>query len=201
MQRNTFARRQHILQRTLHEIGNSNLPLAAVRRPERADAVERGGQRDHRSRRQRHADVAADGRRVPDLEGSEKGAAALLDQRAPRSSRPVWRRRRAARWCRWRRSPARSHRRSAPASRTSPRSISRVSLACGSENSQVPPPRKASPSRQPGSSPRPCGRATSVMVFRSMCGAGANCAGPGFARAGTRAGMIEGETLETFDER
>ena len=40
----------------------------AVARPERVDAFERGGQRDHRAGRQRHADVAADGRRVPDLE-------------------------------------------------------------------------------------------------------------------------------------
>jgi hypothetical protein len=47
-------------------------------------------------------------------------------------------------------------------------SISRVSRSCGSENSQVPPPSQASPSRQAGNSPRAFGRATVVIVFRSM---------------------------------
>ena len=58
-----------------------NLLLAAVGLPDRADAVERRGQRDHRPGRQRHAEIAADGRGLPDLEGGEKGAAALVDQR------------------------------------------------------------------------------------------------------------------------
>ena len=52
-------------------------------------AVERGRERDHRPCRQRHAQVAADRRHVPDLERGEKGAAALTDQprRDPRRGR------------------------------------------------------------------------------------------------------------------
>ena len=63
------------------EVGDRNLSLAAVGLPDRADAVERRRQRDHRPGRQRHADVAADGCGLPDLEGGEEGAAALVDQR------------------------------------------------------------------------------------------------------------------------
>ena len=48
--------------------------------PDRADAVERRGQRDHRPGRQGHAEVAADGGGLPDLEGGQKRAAALVDQ-------------------------------------------------------------------------------------------------------------------------
>ncbi len=44
-----FARRQHVLFRSGDEIHDRNLPLAAVARPDRADAIERGGQRDHRA--------------------------------------------------------------------------------------------------------------------------------------------------------
>ena len=64
-----------------------HVALAAVARPDGADAFQRGGQRDHRAGRQRHADVAADGGRVPDLERSEEGAAALADQRRGRPFR------------------------------------------------------------------------------------------------------------------
>ena len=49
-------------------IVEGNAPLAAVRGPDRAHAVKRGGERDHRPRRQRHAKIAADGRHVPDFE-------------------------------------------------------------------------------------------------------------------------------------
>ena len=52
-----------------------------LRRPDRAHAIERGGQRDHRSRRQRHAEIAADRRHVPDFERGQKRPAALIEQR------------------------------------------------------------------------------------------------------------------------
>ena len=55
--------------------------LAAIGLPDRADAIERRRQRDHRAGRQRHAEIAADGRGLPDLEGGQKRAAALVDQR------------------------------------------------------------------------------------------------------------------------
>ena len=58
-----------------------NLLLAAVGLPDRADAIERRGQRDHRTCRQRHAEIAADGRGLPDLERCQERAAALVDQR------------------------------------------------------------------------------------------------------------------------
>src|ERR1700754_3779086 len=48
------------------------------------------------------------------------------------------------------------------------RSISRVRWTCGSENSQVPPASHASPAAQTGSWSRLRGRATSLMVFKSM---------------------------------
>ena len=76
-----IARRQHVALVAGDEIGDGNFPLAAIGLPDRADAVERRGERDHRPGRQRHADVAADGRRLPDLEGGEERAAALVDQR------------------------------------------------------------------------------------------------------------------------
>ncbi len=81
IERKQFAGLEHIALRAGDEFGDRHAPLAAVRRPDRADAVERGGERDHRAGRQRHADIAADGRRVPDFEGGEEGAAALADQR------------------------------------------------------------------------------------------------------------------------
>ena len=48
------------------------------------------------------------------------------------------------------------------------RSTSRRRWACGSENSQVPPASQASPAVQTGNCARLRGRATSVMVFKSM---------------------------------
>src|SRR5258708_29982034 len=50
----------------------------------------------------------------------------------------------------------------------SARSINRVRCDWGSENSQVPPASQASPAVQTGSCARVLGRATSLMVFRSM---------------------------------
>ena len=93
---------------------------AAAARPQRAGTLKRRGERDHRPRGQRHADVAADGRRVPDLERGEKRVAALaraaasaLHAAGPQSDR-------ARRSCRSRRSPVRRPRpraRASPASR------------------------------------------------------------------------------------
>ena len=71
----------------MHEIVDRHLPLAAVRRPDRADAVERRGQRDHRPGRQRHAEVAADRRHVPDLERGQKRACSTARSAARRSRR------------------------------------------------------------------------------------------------------------------
>ena len=76
-----IARREYVALVAGDEIGDGNFPLTATGLPDRADTVERRGERDHRPRRQRHADVAADGRCLPDLEGGEKRAAALVDQR------------------------------------------------------------------------------------------------------------------------
>ena len=104
----------------VHEIDDRHPPLAAVARPDRADALQRGGQRDHRAGRQRHADVAADGGRVPDLERGQERAAALADQRRARSTRPAARTRiELGDRCRSRRSPARRSSTAAPASRAS----------------------------------------------------------------------------------
>ena len=108
-------------------------------------------ERDHRPGRQRHADIAADGRGVPDLERSQERAAALADQRR---RDPVGRQRRRfelRRPCRSRRSASpRSSDLERPASRRPARSISRLQCGCGSENSQVPPPSQASPACQRG---------------------------------------------------
>ncbi len=76
-----IARREHVALVAGDEIGDGHFPFTAVGLPDGADAVERCGERDHRPRRQRHADIAADGRRLPYLEGGEERAAALVDQR------------------------------------------------------------------------------------------------------------------------
>ena len=60
---------------------DGDLLFAAVGLPDGADAIERGRQRDHRAGGQRHAEIAADGRGLPDLEGGQECAAALVDQR------------------------------------------------------------------------------------------------------------------------
>ena len=59
-------------------------PRLALARPELVDAFERDRQRDHRAGRQRHHDVSADRRFVPDLKRRKKRTAALVDQRGSR---------------------------------------------------------------------------------------------------------------------
>ncbi len=76
-----FAGFEIVAERAFDEIDHGNLPLAAVRRPDGADTVERGGERNHGACRQRHAQIAANRRHVPDLERCQKRAAALINQR------------------------------------------------------------------------------------------------------------------------
>ena len=54
------------------EFGDRDLSRSAIGRPDDANAAQRAGQRNHGPGRQGHADVAADGRRIPDLERREK---------------------------------------------------------------------------------------------------------------------------------
>ncbi len=162
-----FARLERVAQRRQHEIAHGDLALAALRRPDRAHAVERRGERDHRSRRQRHAEIAADGRHVPDFERREKRPAALIDQRG---RGPIGRERHALQFGDL---AGRGHRRpcSVISSDGQPRSemsISRLTRSCGSENNQVPPASHASPALQVGNSARRRGLAISVMVLRSI---------------------------------
>ena len=63
------------------EFGDRDLSRSAVGQPDDTDAAQRAGQRNHRPGRQGHADVAADGRRIPDLERRDESPAALADQR------------------------------------------------------------------------------------------------------------------------
>jgi 2-iminobutanoate/2-iminopropanoate deaminase len=63
------------------ELDHRHQARVAVTRPQRADAFQRSREGDHGTRRQGHADVSADGRGVPDLEGGEQGVAALLEER------------------------------------------------------------------------------------------------------------------------
>src|SRR5215207_11549721 len=70
-----------------HEIDSRHLSLAAVEGPQGVDPFQGRRQRRHRSRRQGHANVAADSGRVPDLERREEGAAALVDQKRRRPVR------------------------------------------------------------------------------------------------------------------
>ena len=163
-----IAESQHVALIADDEFGDADLLLAAIGLPDRADAVERRSQRDHRARRQRHAEIAADGRGLPDLERSQERAAALIDQGRGepfgRTCQRIELRDRAGRRDReiaCRRSVSAGHFRSV-------RSISRVRWTCGSENSQVPPASQASPAVQTGSCARVRGWATSLMVFRSM---------------------------------
>ena len=76
-----LAWRQHVRVVAGHEIDDRDLSRLAAPRPEGADALERRRQRDHRPRRQRHADVPAHRRLVPDLERREERPAALAEQR------------------------------------------------------------------------------------------------------------------------
>ena len=103
-----FARRQersHVLPVT--KSTRRQRGAVAFARPQLVHAFERGRQRDHRSGGQRHHDVAADRRLVPNLERREKRAAALADQRGrdPRFGRV--RMRRVRRSGRLRRFPSR----------------------------------------------------------------------------------------------
>ena len=96
-------------------------------------------ERNHRAGRQRHADVAADGRGVPDLERGDERAAALADQRR---RGPFDRQRlppQARRSCRSRRCASPRSSISIAGQPRLARSISRLRCGCGSENSQVPP--------------------------------------------------------------
>ena len=129
--------------------------------------LERDRQRDHRAGRQGHADVAADGRRVPDL---ERGQERLAARREEGARDPIARRRRrhtARGRCTSRRSrgPRRSGR-GVPAAAPSGRPGGAGS-GCSAENSHVPPASQASPSRQSAPGRSDGRRTTSVMVLRS----------------------------------
>ncbi len=76
-----IARLQHILMVAGDEILDRHAALGAVAIQNLANAFERDRQRNHRTRRQRHADIAADGGCVPDFERRQERAAALADQR------------------------------------------------------------------------------------------------------------------------
>ena len=76
-----LARLQHVGVVAGDEVDGRDLARGAVARQKRVAGLERGGERHHRASRQRHADIAADRRRVPDLERGEKGAGAELKQR------------------------------------------------------------------------------------------------------------------------
>ena len=71
------------------EIGRGHLARFRAARPQHIAALERHSQRDHRAGRQRHADIAADGGRVPDLPRRQQRVAAAAQQRR---GRPVRRR-------------------------------------------------------------------------------------------------------------
>src|SRR6202012_3444978 len=62
------------------EVGDADALLAAIGFPDRADALERRRERDHRAGRQRHAKIATDGGGLPYLEGGQERPAALVDQ-------------------------------------------------------------------------------------------------------------------------
>ena len=121
-------------------------------RPDDGVTVQGRGERDHRGGAERLADVAADGRGVPDLErgqqrvrrDGEDGCRGPVDAE-PRPCRVLRRRRRASRSCRSRRSAGPRPR---PRGRASPSWRGRrdpVTSRWGSENSQVPPPSTFSP--------------------------------------------------------
>ena len=151
----------------------SPVTKSAAGRPRRASAgtaqqhhpVEGAGEGGHRPGGQRQADVPADGGDVVHLERPEERVAALPGERrggrvaraGPAASG------RARRACTSRR-PAR--RRRPPRTGVQPkacRSSSRVTRGCGWENSKVPPPSQASPSRHVAS----VAGANSVTPFRS----------------------------------
>ena len=133
-----------------------------VQMPSSAD-----GERNHRTCRQGHAEIAADGRGLPDLERGEEGAAALVDQRGREPVGWAGQAHRAARWCRWLRCEmALGDRQRRPFQIGEIDQPRQVDLRL--RERQVPPASQASPGVQTGRCARVCGCATSVMVFRSM---------------------------------
>jgi len=66
-----IAGRQNVVLVAGDEAGDRDCLLSAIGLPDGADAVERRGKRDHRACRQRHAEIAADGGGLPDLEGRQ----------------------------------------------------------------------------------------------------------------------------------
>src|SRR5258708_15762211 len=75
-----FALPQHVLVVPGDEIDDWDLMRLAIARPQRADALESRRKRDHGAGGQRHADVAADGRGVPDLERHQERVDAVTEQ-------------------------------------------------------------------------------------------------------------------------
>ena len=153
------------------EIDDRHPALAAAGLPDRADAVERGGQRDHRPRRQRHADVAADGRRLPDLERGEEGAAALADQRRGDPVRRAGERVELRDACRSRRCDSPLSLIVSAGHLRSVRSISRADGPAAPRTARCRPRAKHRLPSKRAVVPRACGWATAVMVFRSMASA------------------------------
>ena len=138
-------------------------------RPKRANAFQRCGQRNHRPRRQRHADVSAHRGFVPDLERRQERPATFAEKR---SRRPVG----------WRffdelielhnfasggdlQSILRSLKRR-PLERLKINEC--VVFICGSENSHVPPASHAKPSSHFVTASALAGRRISVIVFKSI---------------------------------
>ena len=135
-----FAGREDILWLPVTKSTTGHFAWFSTPRPERANALQRGGERNHRARRQRHADVSAHRRLVPDLEGSKERAATLAEQRCRRPFR--WRLfhelielddlARSSNLQAVLRSLSEGH-------LSDSRSMSVWMSTCGSENSQVPP--------------------------------------------------------------
>ena len=126
-------------------------------------AVQRRGQRGHRSGGQRQAHVATDGRLAEDLPGGVQRVGATPEQRESPAS-PQTRDRRTARPpCRSRRSEGHRRRRSARASRRRADRSSRRSCGWGSANREVPPGQPTRPpSRQCSSEARSAGSSAST---------------------------------------
>ena len=165
-----FAGCEDILVVARHEIDNRDPPRFAAPRPERGNALERGRERNHRARRQRHADVSAHRRLVPDLERGQKRPATLAEQRG---RRPVGRRScrrtdRVPQPCTWRRSPGRPPKVGARATRATRDRSSVWTSTWGSEKSQVPPASHANPASQEAISSARAGRRTRLTVCRSI---------------------------------
>lgn len=70
-----FAWRKHVFVVAGDEIDCGHRAFGPIGGPERVTGLQCDRHRDHRSGRQRHVDVAADRRRIPDLERREEGFA------------------------------------------------------------------------------------------------------------------------------